>query len=429
MRADVLLQQGRHEMAIEEYRQALSFDPTNAYVHCRLAFALLQAGRWNEALRSSDVALTSEPNEPRVHWTRALIWLERSSPKEAEASIRRAIELDPTEPDFHGLLARCLLERSLREEAIAAADVGLALDADNELCLTFRARALAALGRHAESEGISETLLRDDPLDAWNHCLRADELLIQGRPNEAKTHYLEALRLDPGNAVARAGFATSLKARSPIFGLMLAFFIWTDRFKAIAVWGAILVLAVGVQVGGRLVADHAEWGVAYEIFRTVFFGAFILIFLAHPMFDLILRFDREGRFALSDDEKRATNWYLVCFGLAALCGVWAVWSGKSFLPKQIGIATLFLCAPIQQTFSATVGHVRNRMAALTITVATVLLTLPIMVPIAAWLVFELRSKLGMRLVLNYYLWTPTAILLFCAFSDSIRNWLEKRRPD
>jgi tetratricopeptide (TPR) repeat protein len=429
IRGDLLLNQERFELAIEEYRQALTGDPTNGFVHLRLATALLRSGRWNEALRSADVALEHEPNEPAVFFTRALIYLERSMLKEAEAAIRQAIELEPDDPDNHGLLARVLYERSRFQDALDATEQGLALDASNDFCLTYRARALSSLGRHEESHGISEELLREDPLDSWNHCLRGEELLAMGKPHEARVHFLESLRLSPGNPAAREGFAIALKARSPIFGAILNLCLWIQRFKARYIWGALIGLFVLMRIGGGIVEKHPEWGVAWEIFRAVFFGGFILLALANPMFDLILRFDPEGRHALSDDEKRATNWYLVCFGLAGLCGLWAAWSGNGLMPRQIGIAFFILCGAVYETFQATPGYVRKRMGWLTLILGVLLATLPVAGPLLLVLCLAWKFKLGALIALQYILWLPVAVMLVSMFADGIRGWLEQRRPD
>lgn len=429
IRGDLLLNQERFDMAIEEYRQALSGDPTNGFVHLRLSTALLRAGRWNEALRSADVALAQEPNEPGVFVTRTLIYLDRSMLKEAEASIQKAIALEPDDPDHHGLLARVLYERSRFPEALTASEQGLALDAGSELCLTYRARTLSALGRHEESRGISEELLREDPLDSWNHCLRGEELLMHGAPHQARVHFLESLRLAPGNQAAREGFAMALKARSPIFGAILSCCLWIQRFKARYVWATLIALLVIVRAGGSFVANHPEWALAWEIFRTVLFGFFILLFIANPMFDLILRFDPEGRHALSDDEKRATNWYLVCFGLAALCGLWTAWSGNGSLPRQMGVVFLILSGLVYETFQASPGYVRKRLGWLTFACGALIATLPIVGPLLLVLSLTARFRLGAMFALQYIIWLPVIVVLVSGFSDSIRKWLERRRPD
>jgi Flp pilus assembly protein TadD len=429
IRGDLLLNQERFEMAVEEYRQALAGDPTNAFVHLRLATALLRAGRWNEALRSADVALAREPNEAGVYVTRTLIYLDRSMLKEAEEAIRQAIELDPGDADHYGLLARALYERSQYQDALEATEEGLELDAGSDLCLTYRARALSALGRHDESRGISEELLREDPLDSWNHCLRGEELLLQGKPHEARTHFLESLRLAPGNQAAREGFAIALKARSPVFGAILSCCLWVERFKARYVWGALIALFVVIRIGNGMVASHPEWALVWELFRSILFGGFVFFFIANPMFDLVLRFDPEGKHALSDDERRATNWYLVCFGLAALCGLWTAWSGKVAMPRQMGVAFLFLSGLVHTTFQASRGYVRKRLAWLTVGLGVLLTTLPVVGPVL--LVVSLKSSFpaGAKFALYYLIWLPGLVMLTSAFSTSLRDWLEKRRPD
>jgi hypothetical protein len=93
--------------------------------------------------------------------------------------------------------------------------------------------------------------------------------------------------------------------------------------------------------------------------------------IANPIFDLMLRFDSEGRHALSADELRATNWYLPCLGFGGLCLIWMCLSKGGALPRELGMASFLLCFAVSQVFEAT----------------------------------------------------------YTAFSDDLRNWLEKRRPD
>lgn len=429
IRADLLYSQRRYAMAIDAYREALADDPLNATVHVRLALALLREDKWNEALRSADVALGQEPDDPEIQFVRALIFLERSMLKEAEAALRSAQENAPDDAEVRGLLARVYYEKKSFEEALAATEAGLALDADNDLCLTYRARALAALGRHAESEPIAEVLLQEDPLDAWNHCLRGEQLLVQGKPHEARGHFLESLRLDPGNTAAREGFALALKARSPLFGAFLSFCLWTDRFKARSLWGALIVMFLGVRFGNAWVGHHPGWGAPWEILKAVVFGGFILMLLANPLFDLILRFDSEGRHALSDDERRATHWYLALIGLAGLCGLWAAWSGKGILPRQLGIAFLVLCAAVYQIFQARSAWVRRRMAWPTVGLAAVLISLPLTGPLLIVFAVTSGSAPAAKAAVYLVLALPVVAVVFGAFADGIRKWLEQRCPD
>ena len=78
-----------------------------------------------------------------------------------------------------------------------------------------------------------------------------------------------------------------------------------------------------------------------------FFYAFIyLSWTAVPMFNLVLRLDRFGRYVLSADERRATNGFGVCFlfALAGL-GAWALGYEIGLLTAIVG-AGLSICVSV-----------------------------------------------------------------------------------
>ena len=143
----------------------------------------------------------------------------------------------------------------------------------------------------------------------------------------------------------------------------------------------------------------------------------------------MLRFNRETRHVLTEDEVRATNWYLVCIGFAALCGVWGFFGKSAFLPRTIGLAALFFTSAITQVFEATPGYVRRRMAVLTLIAAAALVLTP--VALIAGLVWILSTKQTGLMVpfIRGIFWVPVAVVLYSAFADNIRQHFEKQRPD
>lgn len=428
IRAKILMGQERWEMALEELREALAVDPLNSHTHCRIALVLLRLDRWSEARRAVDTALEHGPEDSQVHWTSALVYLDREHWTEADRAIRTATELDPEDADYHGLRARILFEQKKHAEALAEADAGLALDATNDLSLTYRARVLSALGRHEEAGEVTEALLREDPLDAWNHCLRGEDLLLKGRTDEAREHFLESLRLQPGNDTARAGFALALKAQSPIYGAVLALLVRTSRMKAPLLWGGLIAVMLILQFGSRLVTGSPTGIVGFAIAKEVVYSGFVLLFIANPMFDLILRFHPEGRHVLSRDEKRATTWYIICFVIAGLYALWTVTS-PTFSPKFYGYATLFLCAPIRLIFETKSRYVRRRLAGLTIVLAFLMFLAPLAGAIGMVLAIRAGQTGFARVMLGYVLFIAPAVMLYSSFAGSIRQWLEKRRSD
>lgn len=429
LRGRLLLDQQRFEQAIAELRLAVSENPEQAFIQSTLTIALLRANRWQEAMETIRSALAKEPDDAYNHWVLTLVWLERNHLKEAEESIKQAIEIDPDDADHHGLLARVLYERNRFNEALAAADAGLALDASNDLSLTYRARALMSLGQKSEAHAVADTLLSENPDDAWNHCLRGDQLVEQGDYENARTHYLEALRLDPRFEAARIGLATCLKARSPIYGLLLKGLLFLSRFTGWSVWAGLILFFLAIRFGDAFVLKHPEWLVTYEAAKMLLWAVLILFAIANPVFDLLLRFDRDGQHALSEDERRATNWYLACFGFAALCAAWAFTAKSSGIPRGLGIAALFFCRAISETFSATPGYVRQWMARCTIIAACCLMLSPF-VGIAGLVSVIITKEIqpGLTLI-RTAIWLPVAVVIYSAFADDIREWFEQRQPD
>ena len=429
LRGRLLLDQQRFAQAITELRLAVNESPDHAFILSTLTIALLRANRWQEAMETIRTALAKEPDDAYNYWVLTLVWLERNHLKEAEESIKQAIELDPDDADQHGLQARVHFERNRFAEALAAADAGLALDASNDLSLTYRARALMALGQKDEAHAVADTLLSENPEDAWNHCLRGDQLVEQGNYEAARKHYLEALRLDPRSEVARYGLATCLKARSPIYGLLLKGLLFLDRFRGWSLWGGIILLFLALRFGDAFVLKHPDLIVPYEVGKALLWAAVVLFSIANPIFDLLLRFDRDGRHALSDDERRATNWYLVCFGFAALCGLWAFATKSSGIPRGLGFAALFFCRAISETFNASPGYVRKWMARCTLFTAGCLIISPF-IGIAGLMAVIITKEVNPGLILiRTAIWLPVLVIFYAAFADDVRGWFEKRQPD
>ena len=77
----------------------------------------------------------------------------------------------------------------------------------------FTAQALVGERNFGQAARWTEPLCRDYPDEPWVWLMRADCLLYDRRPDEARHHYLRALELAPRWRVARRGLAFSYRAR------------------------------------------------------------------------------------------------------------------------------------------------------------------------------------------------------------------------
>lgn len=412
-RALLLVEQSRYELAEEELRQVLAQEPQDAYAHALLGYCLTERERFDEAALEIQQAIHLAPDFSYAHYVQSRLLHERNLFKEALLAIREAIRLDPDDPDYCAQEAIIHLNEKRWQQALDAAERGLRNDPEHVSCTNLRAMALQKLRRKDEAAGALQTALSKNPDNSVTHANQGWALLDRGQPKEALEHFKEALRLDPGNEWARAGIVEALKARNFIYAIFLKYFFFMTRLSSGAQWGII----VGGYIGNRLLSglarsnpDIAPWVLPLRILYIAFV---ILTWTAQPLFNLMLRFNRFGRLALSREQVVASNWLAAAIVLALLCivGVFV-----TPLPVTCSIAALVfggLIIPISGTFSCPRGWPRKAMAAYTIGLAA-------MGCLAVALRFTSERQLGGDLVGAY--------LLGVFLSQWIANFLMMQRP-
>jgi tetratricopeptide (TPR) repeat protein len=427
-RARQLISQSRYAEALELLRKARAESPWSGLIAHDLALTLVRLDRGQEGTTVAEQMISEDPDDAFAHATLGLVQLKRGLADEGKESFARALALDPADATIHALFARAHLERDKPAEALGATETGLALDPDNELCLSFRAQALLALGRGDEAREISARLLQLDPDDSHNHSLRGYELIAGGRPAEAIPHFKEALRLDPGNDGARQGLATSLKARSPLFAALLRAFIALDRVN---LWTMLAVLAgflVGLNFLEKSLQADPVWLPVLASAKIVVYAGFLLSMIAHQLYEILLSFDSDGRQALSSSELRAIRWYPASITGALLCLWWGLASEKTRAPFMMAVGFIFMVKMISEVFESTPGYVRRRMTWLVVGTAALNILTPVFsVLLILWALHS--GAAAAKLMIRTALMLGLVPILIASFSDNIRNWLERRRPD
>lgn len=366
--AELLMQRARYQDAEAVLRRALAENPTDAEAHTLLAFTLLYQGRATDALLEAQAAVRFAPDSPAGHYAGAIILTEMGKYDEALSAIRFAIRLVPEMPRYHAVMGNIYLRRREWQKALEAAETGLRFDSENIQCNNIRAMALVKLGRQDEAGQSLESILALDPENATTHANQGWALLHGGQHKPALEHFREALRLNPQLNWAREGVVEALKARNPIYWVMLRYFLWMSRLGGGARWGLIL----GVYFANRVVSGLAQQYpglipifVLFNILYTVFV---FLTWTARPLFNLLLRFNRMGRLALSAEDITASNWVAVC--LAASIGF--LGAGvllRQFLFLTAALNMLMLVVPVASLFNFPAGKRRWFLVAYTVILA------------------------------------------------------------
>jgi tetratricopeptide (TPR) repeat protein len=314
-RARLLYEQSRYAQAEQELRNLLNETPHNAKAHALLAHCLAEQNKLDEAQAEAEQAIALAPDEAYPYDCRSFVLVYCGRHAQAEASAREAIRLDPTCPDYHAQLALALLQQRKWQEGCDAATMGLAHDPEHGGCIHLRTIALTWLGRQAEAAASVNSSLARDPDDAMAHANKGWALLHERKWNDALPHFRDALRIDPTCDYAQRGIVEALKARNSIYRWILAYFMYLTRLGDRARWRVFIGGLVAYFVAGRIADSYPPSAIWIVPLRWLY-AAFALLFLfGYPLFNLLLRFNRFGWYALSPDQRTASNWFGACLAL------------------------------------------------------------------------------------------------------------------
>ncbi|MEI9894864.1 MAG: hypothetical protein WDN28_13510 [Chthoniobacter sp.] len=163
-----------------------------------------------------------------------------------------------------------------------------------------------------------------------------------GVHREAEVHFREALRLDPDFDYAREGLLSSFRARSPLYRAYLKYTFAMARLNRGARWAVILGLYFGVKV-----ARYLPGGV---VLVALYFLFVLWVWVARPVGNTLLLFDRFARYALRPSEKIEAAVVTGCLvtGLTSVILSFALdWD----LAMLFGIAAIAIAFPLSLVFT------------------------------------------------------------------------------
>jgi tetratricopeptide (TPR) repeat protein len=351
-RARLLLAQSRPADAERESMLALAQQPDDPQALGLLALSRLEQGKKVPALEAAQNAVGLAPDEPFFHSVEAHVLREMDRPDDAFRSVQEALRLDPGDSDHFALLASIELYRNRWPAALEAAEQALALNPEHVGAANLRAMALVRLGRKAEAMESVDYALDRAPEDAFSHANQGWNLLHRNEPKRAQEHFREALRLDPELEYAREGMLEALKARNPVYRVMLAYFLWQARQSARFQWAFILGIFFGGNLARSLSESQPEMKWLWWPVLGCFYVFVYLSWTAHPMFNLLLCFNRFGRHVLSRDQRLGALSFGATFGLALVAlGWWLATDNDIGLFSGVVLAILSIC--VAATFART----------------------------------------------------------------------------
>lgn len=351
-RVQLLISQGRLQMAEHELRQMLTENPDDGLAHCLLSLVLSNdEERFQEATEEAQRAVTLEPDDPFTHYAHSRILWRRNHFREAFDAISEAIRLDPYDADNFAQASQ--VQFSLRNwtACLELAEQGLSIDPEHSVCNNLRTFALERLGRGHEAVEAAAANLRNSPDDTYSHMSHGWTLLNAGQYREAQDAFRESLRLDPNNEGAREGMIDAISSRSRLFRGIRGFHIWLSRMshkhQFAIIFGAWILIQVLSRAGGNL--PWLQPLIPFILMAYMIFA--VLTWTSDAIFNTLLRFHPFGRHLLRPKMLWRSNLVATCLICALGGGLIALALGQVFSAMVVGYYWMLLCVPVTAAFA------------------------------------------------------------------------------
>lgn len=355
-RGRLLLLQHRPAEAEKELRQALAADPDDAIALALLSECYLDTNRYPDALDAARQAIARMPEIPFLYYVLARAHYYNKQMREARQAIAEGQRLDPSDPEAFHLLATVEFYDEKWQAALDAAQRGLELDPENVNLINLRAQSLIRLNRKQEAAQALDFALQKAPQNAFAHANKGWVAIEQDQYELAVSHFREALRLQPNNDFARSGLKEAIKGKNLLYRAVLKYFLWMNKLTEQGRW----VFIIGAYLGYRIFFKLAENYPDLAPFLYPFIALYIVFafssWIAKPVSNLFLRLHPLGKYALDEDEIKATNAVGLLGAAAILTGTGGYLGGMGLL-VLLGLLMGVMLIPVSGMFNV---HPRSR---------------------------------------------------------------------
>ncbi len=196
------------------WRTTLAKNPECWMAHTNLGLVLLQKGKIDDGIAQYRAALRMQPDSWDAEYNLGTALLGKAQVDEAIVHCERAVRMRPTDPDAQVCLGNALFQKGRVDEAIAHYQEAMTARPDHFLARYSLGHALLEKGELDGAIQVCRSALLLRPSDVDCHTTLAIALEEKGNPVEAIQHYQKALQLAPSSIPTLTNLAWLL-ATSP----------------------------------------------------------------------------------------------------------------------------------------------------------------------------------------------------------------------
>ncbi len=159
-----LLEQYKHDEAVEQFRRALALKPNFQMAKINLAIALYNAQKLVEAKEAVAAALAETPESPQANYILGLIWRTENDQQQSLAAFRRVVAIDAKDVGANVNIGQIFSQQRIYDEAIRYFQIAYDVEPYNTTAIYNLATALQRTGESGRATELLKTfqILREN---------------------------------------------------------------------------------------------------------------------------------------------------------------------------------------------------------------------------------------------------------------------------
>lgn len=315
-RIHLLIERDKLDIAQQRIAETLAEFPDSDDLHVLQAELYLKKDEHKNALEAAERAIGLNPENEEAYGIQARVYLAREEYKKAHTAIDRALALNPYASGFYAIKAVIFLDTQKHAEAIEYAKKGLEIYPDDLLCNNVFSLAQNKAGHAEDAFERLEYMLAEDPENSFTQANMGYHYLSKGKVKKAKEHFSVALQKDPTNEFTKAGMMQAIKSTNWFYRKFLQYSMWIEKIGrknkfALYIGVIILVKILPILLPFYLLLILWSW-------------------FAGPLSDVILYFDRYGRYLMTKENYQLTKINICILLVAAFCLILSLLVDSSF---------------------------------------------------------------------------------------------------
>ncbi len=356
-KAEHLLKQQQYGEAQKEVSAYLASEPESIPALILLARVYLGMGKDEKADEITDHLVRRDPSDPNILYLKAVTQASLGKRKNALKFADSALAYYPMFTSAHALKATIFFQQADFEKALEAAISGLSNDPDDDTCLNYRSMSLLRLDREEEHVNADQQALKSNPMNPTTHATVGFNALQKGELDKAKSHFREALRIDPTNELARMGTMQAIKSTNIFYRLFLKYVFWMSGLKPQVRWAVIIIGYILINALSRYSSSLGSFSPVASVIIGVYMIFAISTWIMHPVSNIFLRFHAFGKYMLTSEEMRVANISAALLSVAFLGAIGLLIFGDNAI-RWHNLSLYLLCTGVALT--VVVSSISNR---------------------------------------------------------------------